>query len=119
MNVLTKKRHEIGKRDVISVLETVDVETGKRVVLHEFDFLIEAPNWKKNGTELIYNSEGRIFSYDITSDISTLIESGICDHCNNDHVLSPDHTKLAVSHHTYEDGMSRIYIFPVEGEYLP
>ncbi|WMJ86009.1 TolB family protein [Anaerocolumna sp. MB42-C2] len=115
MNVLTQKRHEIGKRDVISVLETVDVETGKRIILHEFDFLIEAPNWKKNGMELIYNSEGRIFSYDITSDISTLIDSGACDRCNNDHVLSPDHTKLAVSHHTYEDGMSRVYVLPVEG----
>lgn len=115
MNVLTEKRHEIGKRDVISVLETVEVETGERVVLHEFDSLIEAPNWKSNGKELIYNSEGRIFTYDIASKASTVIESGICDHCNNDHVLSADQTKIAVSHHTYEDGMSRVYIFPMEG----
>lgn len=116
MNVLlTENRHGIEERDVISCLETVDVTTGERVLLHEFDFLIEAPNWKKNGKELIYNSGGRIYSYDIASDTSTLIESGICDRCNNDHVLSPDNSRMAVSHNTYEDGQSRIYTFPIEG----
>jgi Tol biopolymer transport system component len=115
MNVLTERQHEIGFRDVVSVLQTVDVENGEITVLHEFDFLIEAPNWKSNGKELIYNSEGRIFSYDIASDISTLIESGICNRCNNDHVLSADQKEIAVSHQTYEDGLSRIYILPMEG----
>lgn len=115
MNILADRRHEAGRRDRISVLETVDVKTGERTVLHEFDSLIEAPNWKSNGKELIYNSEGRIFSYDIASHVSTLIESGLCSHCNNDHVLARDQTKIAVSHNTYEDGLSRIYIFPLEG----
>ncbi len=115
MNVLTAGYREIGRRSVISILETVDAKTGERTVLHEFDTLIEAPNWKSNGKELIYNSEGRIFTYEIASGISTLIESGLCNHCNNDHVLSSDNSKLAVSHHTYEDGMSRVYIFPADG----
>lgn len=103
------------KKEIISVLEVVDIATGERKILHEFDYLVEAPNWRKNGKGLIYNSRGHIYSYDVNTDISTLIESGLCDHCNNDHVLSPDHSKLAVSHHTYEDGKSRIYIFKVEG----
>lgn len=115
MKVLTEKHHEIEKRNVISVLEVVHVETGERKVLKEFDHLIEAPNWLKNGNELIYNAEGHIYSYEIATGISTLIPSGCCDHCNNDHVLSPDHLQLAVSHHSFEDGQSRIYTLPVIG----
>lgn len=115
MNVITDRHHEIEKRNVVSILEVVEVETGKRTVLQEFDVLIEAPNWLKDGKHLIYNSEGKIYKYNMDTSISTVIDSGICVHCNNDHVLSPDHTKLAVSHHTYEDGMSRVYIFPIEG----
>ncbi|MDF2538592.1 MAG: periplasmic component of the Tol biopolymer transport system [Herbinix sp.] len=106
---------EKDHKKLISVLEVVEISTGNREVMHEFDYLIEAPNWKKNGKELVYNSGGRIYSYDISTDTSTLIESGICINCNNDHVLSPDQTKIAVSHHTKEDGRSRIYIFNDEG----
>jgi TolB protein len=115
MNVITERHHEMEKRNVISILEIVEVETGKRTVLKDFHTLIEAPNWLKDGKHLIYNSEGKIYKYNMDTNLSTVIDSGICDHCNNDHVLSPDHTKLAVSHHTYEDGMSRVYIFPIEG----
>jgi TolB protein len=115
MNVLTNHHQEIEKREVISILEVVEIATGERKVLQEFDYLIEAPNWLKDGKNLIYNSAGHIFSYDIAAGVSTQLDSGICDHCNNDHVLSPDHQQIAVSHHTYEDGQSRIYKFPIEG----
>ncbi len=114
MNVLTEDEI-IEQRQVISILETVSIETGERIILKEFDYLIEAPNWLNNGKELIYNANGQIYSYDITSGISTLISTGCCNQCNNDHVLSPDHLHLAVSHHTYEDGQSRIYTLPVKG----
>lgn len=115
MKVLTADHHKMEERAVISCLEIVYVTTGERQLLHEFDGLIEAPNWKRNGKELIYNAGGHIYSYDIASDSSNLIESGICNNCNNDHVLSPDNSHIAVSHHTYEDGQSRVYIFPIEG----
>lgn len=106
-------KNEPGK--VVSILETVNIETGDREILKEFDYLIEAPNWLKNGKELLYNANGHIYSFHIASGDSTLIPTGCCDHCNNDHVLSPDHLQLAVSHHTFEDGQSRIYTLPVEG----
>lgn len=98
-----------------SILETVDVRTGERMVLAEFDTLIEAPNWTSDGARLIYNSGGDIYAFDIADRTSTRIDSGFARSCNNDHVLSPDNTRLAVSHHTKEDGQSRIYIFPLEG----
>lgn len=79
------------------------------------DDLIEAPNWTRDGKTLIYNSLGRIFAFDIATRTSAVIESGYATQCNNDHVLSPDNSHLAVSHHTQEDGQSRIYVFPLEG----
>ncbi len=45
---------------------------------------------------------------------SILIDTGNCIHCNNDHVLSPDHKQLAVSDHS-QDGKSRIYTLSIEG----
>jgi hypothetical protein len=70
MNVLTNHHLEIEKRSVISILETVDVTSKERKVLKEFDDLIEAPNWLKDGKHLIYNSLGHIYSYEIASGIS-------------------------------------------------
>jgi Tol biopolymer transport system component len=107
--------HEMEKRNVVSILEVVEVATGTRKVLREFDSVIEAPNWLRNGKDLIYNAEGHIYSYEIETGLSTLIDTGVCNHCNNDHVLSPDHLQIAVSHHTYEDEQSRIYRLPLQG----
>jgi len=115
MKVMTEHQQHIEDRGVTSILEIVDIDTGKRTVLKEFDELIEAPNWKKNGKALIYNSGGNLYNYDLKRGVSTKIEAGICNQCNNDHILSPDNTSIAVSHHTYEDGQSRIYTYPVGG----
>ncbi|BBI32301.1 TolB family protein [Cohnella abietis] len=106
---------KVEGRNVISTLETVDVQTGERKVLAQFDYLIEAPNWTSDGKRLIYNSLGRIYSFDLDTLKSTVIDSGYATHCNNDHVLSPDNKRIAVSHHTQEDGQSRIYVLPLEG----
>lgn len=110
-----KKLRKTADRNVISTLETVDVHTGKRTALAKFDYLIEAPNWTRDGKRLIYNSRGRIYSFDIATHESTVIDSGYATQCNNDHVLSPDNLNIAVSHHTQEDGRSRIYVLPITG----
>ncbi|SEN94896.1 TolB family protein [Paenibacillus sp. OV219] len=114
MKRLKEPRKEEG-RNVTSILETVDVQSGESYILAEFDYLIEAPNWTRDGKSLIYNSLGRLYTFDIGTGESTIIESGFASQCNNDHVLSPDNTHVAVSHHTYEDGQSRIYIFSLQG----
>ncbi|GGH31150.1 TolB family protein [Paenibacillus segetis] len=115
MNTLKEENQGAEDRNVISLLEIVDVETGERTELAQFDSLIEAPNWTRDGKRLIYNSLGRIVSFDIATKKSTVIDSGYANHCNNDHVLSPDNSHVAVSHHTLEDGLSRIYVLPLEG----
>jgi len=114
MNTLKTPR-KAEERNVVSILETVDVASGERKVLAEFDYLIEAPNWTADGKRLVYNSRGLLHSFDLASLASTVIDSGYANQCNNDHVLSADNTQVAVSHHTAEDGQSRIYIFPLAG----
>ncbi|MEZ4593472.1 MAG: transporter [Chloroflexota bacterium] len=108
-------RQWIAQRDTYSILETVDVHTGERTVLKEYDTVIEAPNWTKDGRFLIYNSGGKMFSYELATGEDKAIDTGFAIDCNNDHVLSPDNTELAVSHHTNEDAQSRIYLLPLAG----
>lgn len=98
-----------------SILEIYDIQTGERSVLKEFDYLIEAPNWSPDGKFLTYNSNGRIYRYDLATNESCEVDSDFVNDCNNDHVLSPDGQKIAVSHATKEDGKSRIYTLPMTG----
>jgi TolB protein len=108
-------RKRIAERDSISILETVDVHTGERTVLHEFDFVVEAPNWTRDGRYLVYNARGRMHTYELATGEISAIDTRFAVDCNNDHVLSPDNAQLAVSHFTNEDATSRIYILPFEG----
>ena len=92
-----------------SFLEVFDIGTGEATLLKEFDCVIEAPNWSADGKFLTYNCEGRIYKYELDGGKITEVPSHFVDNCNNDHVLSPDGLGLYVSHHTKEDGLSRIY----------
>lgn len=108
-------RQWIAQRDTYSFLETVDVQSGSRTVLREFDHVIEAPNWTRDGQFLVYNSRGRIYTFSLASGAIREVDSGFAIDCNNDHVLSPDSSQIAVSHFTYEDATSRIYLLPLAG----
>lgn len=108
-------RKRIAERDSISILETVDVHTGVRSVLQEFDYVIEAPNWTRDGKYLVYNSQGHMYTYELATGEIKEIDTGFAVDCNNDHILSPDNTQIAISHFTNEDATSRIYIVPFEG----
>lgn len=103
------------ERSVKSMLETLDVVTGERKVHATFDGVIEAPNWLQGEEALIYNRDGKLYHFALETGQSTVIDTGFAVRCNNDHVLSPDQTHIAVSHHTQEDGQSRIYVLPLKG----
>ena len=98
-----------------STLCVLDTQTGNVKKLRTFDYLIEAPNWlQADDDTLIFNSDGCIFRYSISTGREEKIDTGYCVNCNNDHVLSPDNRRLAVSHS--ESGwMSQIYVLPLEG----
>lgn len=97
-------------------LEIYNTEIGKRTVIKEFPYLIEAPNWTKDGKSLIYNSGGKMYKLNILNQEEEIINTDFAIHCNNDHVISNSGQWLAVSHHTVEDGKSRIYTLPITGE---
>ena len=101
--------------DDISLLEIYDLETDTRAVVAEFPYLIEAPNWSKDGSSLIFNSRGKIYRFDLKTKACVQIETGYAVYCNNDHVLSADGRNIAVSHSTAEDHKSRIYTLPITG----
>lgn len=98
-----------------SILEIYDVETDTHDVIKEFPYLIEAPNWSKDGRYLTYNSDGKIFKFDLETKESTEVPTDFVTNCNNDHVLSPDGESIAVSHGVKEDGKSRVYTVSLSG----
>lgn len=102
-------------RKMISVLEKYSLETGMRSTLREFDRHIEAPNWHPDGRRLLYNSEGKLYYFDLDSKESTLIPTGRCVFCNNDHVLSQDGKLLAISSGTEDHRASRVWLLPSSG----
>lgn len=92
----------------ISLLEVYDTHTGERRILRQYDHLIEAPNWSKDGRSLYYNSRGKIWRYDLAGGYDEEIDTGFAANCNNDHVLSPDGKEIAVSH-SEESWISKVY----------
>lgn len=99
-------------RDCCSILETLDVATGERTVLREFDYVIEAPNWLPDGRRLLYNSQGSLWLFDLETKESSKIDTGDCSRCNNDHVLSPDGGYVGFSCGGID---SQVYIVPITG----
>ncbi len=104
------------RENSVSILCVMDTTTGKVTELKRFDRVIEAPNWyQKDDDYIFYNSEGYIYKYRISTGEEEKLESGICDNCNNDHVIKADGSEIAVSHSPKGSWMSQVYIFPIEG----
>ena len=110
-------------RDYIgSVLEILDVQSGRKQVIHRSEQPFEAPNWTRDGGALIYNTSGRtegwrgrLYRFDLASRKPTLIDTGTNNRNNNDHVLSFDGTMLAISDQSIPNTGSTIFTVPVGG----
>jgi TolB protein len=99
-----------------SHIEVMDVKTGHRRIVHSAPKSLQAPNWTVVGQSLIYNSEGLLHRFDLTSGKSTVLPTGFANRNNNDHVLSFDGTQIGISHHASEtQGNSLVYVLPVTG----
>jgi TolB protein len=104
-------------RDYIgSRLELLDVETGRREVVHTDPGSIQAPNWTPDGRALIFNKDGRLYRFDLKTRRPVAIDTGFATSNNNDHVLSFDGKMLGISHHSADDGgRSIVYVLPAAG----
>lgn len=85
------------KHPSASRLELMEVATGIRKVVYTTKGHIEAPNWSHDGKYLIYNSEGLLYKFPLTSKIPEKINTGEITNINNDHGLSFDGKMLAIS----------------------
>lgn len=108
-------RQLLAERDSFSILETVNIHTGVRTILREFDTVISAPNLTNDGRRLIFDSRGRLYTYELATGEIGGIDTGFAGDCTNDHLLSPDNTQLAISHFTNKDANARIYLLPPAG----
>lgn len=99
-----------------SHLEVMEIETGNRNIVHSVKNSIQAPNWTLDNKALIYNSEGLIYRYDLTTHKPSVLPTDFVKHNNNDHVLSFDGKMLGLSSSSGEPEYgSLIYTVPVEG----
>ena len=97
-----------------STLEVMAISgADRRVVYHTKDH-IEAPNWSRDGTCFLFNSNWRIYRLPVGGGRPELLDTGAAVRCNNDHGLSPDGTQLAISDQS-GDNKSRIHVLPVGG----
>ena len=117
------KQGFVPYRDYIgSVLEVLEVHTGKLKRIYESKQPFEAPNWTHDGGALIYNISGRaegwgrLARFDLATGKPTLINTDFANRNNNDHVLSFDGTMLGISDQSPSHGnQSRIFTLPVAG----
>ncbi len=109
-------------RDYIgSVLEILDVESGRRQVVRRSAEPFEAPNWTPDGKALLYNTSGggegrgRIHRFDLATRQSTILDTGFAIRNNNDHVLSFDGRMLGISDQSQEERRSTVYVLASSG----
>lgn len=99
-----------------SRLELLDVDTGLRDVIYETAAGTEAPNWMRDGDNILYNSSGRIYKLHLPTRKVAFIDTSFGFKNNNDHIISFNGKWLGISHHSKEyGGASIIYKLPVSG----
>lgn len=94
-----------------SDVELVDVATGARRIVHHTDDSTQAPNWTSDGTRLLMNRNGRMYSFDLAARTISGIDTGSMTRNNNDHALSFDGKTLGLS----GGQPSVVYTVPVGG----
>lgn len=104
--------------EILRIDEEGEGQGNRRIVRH-FPLKIEAPNWTRDGSALIYNSGGLIYRIPVEGGEPTVINTGPYRRNNNDHGISPDGTQLVISDQSAPDNISRIYVLPIEGSDMP
>ncbi len=99
-----------------SNLELLEVASGKRDIIYQVPFSIQAPNWTPDGSALIYNdARGSIYRFNLASQTATVINTDTITRNNNDHVISFDGSMIGLSNYMAAMGGSIIYTVPAGG----
>lgn len=94
-----------------SILQVYDLTTHQIKIVARIPHVIEAPMWSKDGKSLVYNSEGSIFRCDLATGKIEPVPTGAVIACNNDHVLAPDGSGIALSGNVEDTLVSKIYLY--------
>ena len=105
-----------------SVLEVLEVHSGRLEKIYASAQPFEAPNWTRDGSALIYNVSGRaegwghLCRFDLATREPSRLNTEPANRSNNDHVLSFDGTMLGLSDQSAEHGgQSCVFTVPVQG----
>ena len=115
VELTTGRPKATGEPVLESTLETIAIASKDRRVVRHAREHFEAPNWSRDGEELFFNQGGRLYRLPVGGGEPRPIDTGFAVRCNNDHGLSPDGTRLAISDGSQGDGKSVIYTLPAAG----
>jgi TolB protein len=117
-----------AKKELYSTLETVAIDSTIRTIKHVEKARFEAPNWTRDGSQLLFNREGRLWRFPAAvpepvaagaqapgAPDPVVIDTGFLTRCNNDHGISPDGTELVISDNSQDAHESLIYVLPLIG----
>ena len=102
------------KQYIGSAIEILDLETQNSKVIYQSPKSIQAPNWMHDGKNLLYNSEGLLYTFNINNATPTVLNTGSAKNNNNDHVISFDGKWLAISS-SDKSGASIGWTLPITG----
>jgi Tol biopolymer transport system component len=116
---ITAKDDFVPYRDYSSSnVEILDIASGNRKIIFSSKDPVEAPNWMRDGSALIYNSKGLLYRLPLRSLQPALINTDFVKRSNNDHVLSFDGKYLGISNQNTKEKAnteSLIFVVPVNG----
>jgi WD40 repeat protein len=112
--VIPAKPNFVPYHDYIgSDIELLDVATQNSTIIYQSPRSLQAPNWMKDGDNLIYNSEGLLYKFNLNTHTPSVLNTGDAKQNNNDHVLSFDGRMLGIS--SAVNGASECFTVPVTG----
>jgi Tol biopolymer transport system component len=92
------------------------VESNDRTAVYVAQGRFEAPNWTRDGKQLLFNREGKILRLPPDGKAAPdTVDTGFAVRCNNDHGISPDSSLLVISDQSQEDHKSLVYVLPLGG----
>ena len=98
-----------------SALEIIPLASLDRRVVYCANGRMESPHFSRDGAELFFNRDGRIYRLKVGARESPVaIDTGFAQRCNNDHGISPDGTQLVIGDLT-ETGKPLMYLLPIGG----
>lgn len=109
---------ESGQPRYRSRIAIFDLESRKTEVVYEGDGIIEAPNWARDGSFLLVNTQGNLYRLPIRPGAERRLERidlGSGYRCNNDHDLSRDGKWLAFSASSAQSRQSQVYVAAADG----